>query len=409
MAGGIQHQGIDWDGILDTYFRAQGAAEARNERKGQREFEDRRIKVAEAQEKRQAEREAREMAAEENRLRMAAAGGTAPGEPSPPPPGTDNEKRRRQFEFNAAQQVLRDPSAADRLEADAESIGAQVPGYRVQVAGDERPIEVPPDVVAARGSAEAAGVKVNAPSAEDLRKELQSSPAFKAAQEIKTARLKVIGAPKNSVGDMSRVYGLMKLQDPGSTVREGEYATAESLGGVSSKIGALYNKLVGGGSLTDAQRREIETEAGRLYRAQRTTLDPQLEQYRGLATSAGVAPEQVVLDIWGDQPQSRPRAIANEVAAGADLADPALPPGGGQPQGVPRQAKPQRRDPGGQPAPIVVNGTTPKQRIDQILAEGKLSPQGAVNKVRAEFKLSKDQAARLLGYANSAAVAGNAP
>jgi len=60
--------------------------------------------------------------------------------------------------------------------------------------------------------------------------------------------------PLASVADMAMIFAYMKMLDPGSTVREGEYATASNTTSVSDKMQNLYNLLVGGETLTPTQR-----------------------------------------------------------------------------------------------------------------------------------------------------------
>lgn len=58
-------------------------------------------------------------------------------------------------------------------------------------------------------------------------------------------------------GDIAAVTGYMKMLDPASTVREGEFATAENAGGVDSGIRNLYNRLLTGERLGAAERRDF--------------------------------------------------------------------------------------------------------------------------------------------------------
>ena len=57
--------------------------------------------------------------------------------------------------------------------------------------------------------------------------------------------------------DVAIVFRFMKLLDPESSVREQEQATARDLGGVPAWVGAMYNRLLGQGELTQDQRNSI--------------------------------------------------------------------------------------------------------------------------------------------------------
>lgn len=229
--------------------------------------------------------------------------------PAKDPASTAQANRQRAaFEFNAARQVMQDPTQAPAMAREAERMGADAPGEHLLLSEDLAGPQVFPDagdVATARGRAEATGAPIDAPSSTDLRKEVMGSPVFKAAQEVKTAWQKIQGAPPNPAGDISLLYGFMKLQDPGSTVREGEYATAANAQGVPEWVRLQWNKMVDGDKLGDAQRRQFKNEAGRLYSSQRRTLDPQLGEYRRIAQQEGVDPDSVVLDVWGARAQSQ--------------------------------------------------------------------------------------------------------
>lgn len=59
---------------------------------------------------------------------------------------------------------------------------------------------------------------------------------------------------------IAAVFKFMKANDPNSTVREGEYATAEQASGVPAQVRNFYNKLVTGESLTKEQIQQfVET------------------------------------------------------------------------------------------------------------------------------------------------------
>jgi hypothetical protein len=57
----------------------------------------------------------------------------------------------------------------------------------------------------------------------------------------------------------------MKMLDPGSVVREGEFATAQNAGGVDAKVYNLYNQLMTGERLKPDQRKMFTKQAESLY------------------------------------------------------------------------------------------------------------------------------------------------
>lgn len=130
----------------------------------------------------------------------------------------------------------------------------------------------------------------------DLRKEFLGLPATKDMQTIDIAYNKIQNAAKtpSAANDMAIVFNFMKLQDPGSTVREGEYATAENARGVDQKLIGDYNKIVSGQRLSPDQRNMFLNSASNTYNASLQAYNKMAEQYKGLAKKGNLSPENVV-------------------------------------------------------------------------------------------------------------------
>ncbi len=135
-----------------------------------------------------------------------------------------------------------------------------------------------------------------------LRKEFQGLPVFKDTMNLASAYEKISTASPTAAGDMSLVFGYMKILDPGSTVREGEYANAKNAGGVPDRIISIYNGAKNGQILTDAQRAAFKKEAQGVFEAQLKKYRQVAEQYKGLAGRQGARPDDVVLDFGYQQP-----------------------------------------------------------------------------------------------------------
>lgn len=123
---------------------------------------------------------------------------------------------------------------------------------------------------AARAQAEAnqiaAGVipAEKRPDAEaKFRKEY--SDQTKGYQEVKSAYGRVKASEDSAVGDLSLIFGYMKMLDPGSVVREGEFATAQNAAGVPERIQNIYNKVISGERLNAGQRKAFKGQAEKLY------------------------------------------------------------------------------------------------------------------------------------------------
>lgn len=69
----------------------------------------------------------------------------------------------------------------------------------------------------------------------------------------------------SAAGDMSLIFAFMRMLDPASTVREGEFALAEQTRGFHENIWNTYNKAVTGERLTDTQRNNFLSQAMSMY------------------------------------------------------------------------------------------------------------------------------------------------
>lgn len=123
--------------------------------------------------------------------------------------------------------------------------------------------------------------------------------------------------------DIGLIYGFMKVQDPGSTVREGEYATAEQAAGIPARVLQLYNKAKDGQKLTPAMRQQfLQTatqgaeQANESVRRRATEMIPTL-------TRMGVNPSDVIVSPFSGLlgGAEKPRAASQRPVAGGDTAN----------------------------------------------------------------------------------------
>jgi hypothetical protein len=87
----------------------------------------------------------------------------------------------------------------------------------------------------------------------------------KVYQDVKASYGRVISADDNAVGDLSLIFGYMKMLDPGSVVREGEFATAQNAAGVPERVLNVYNRVASGERLSPSQRAAFKNQAERLF------------------------------------------------------------------------------------------------------------------------------------------------
>jgi hypothetical protein len=113
--------------------------------------------------------------------------------------------------------------------------------------------------------------------------------------------IKTSGGEPSAAGDMSLIFGYMKLLDPGSTVREGEYANAQNAGGVPDRVVASYNKLINGQILSDSQRKDFLGQAKKQYDSRLGEYGGLKKSYAQLAKEYGLDPKRVVVEF--DMPE----------------------------------------------------------------------------------------------------------
>ena len=115
---------------------------------------------------------------------------------------------------------------------------------------------------------------------------------------IAQAYNKVAAAAKDpsAAGDLSLIFGYMKILDPASVVREGEFATAQNAAGIPTQVGNLYNKVLSGERLSETQRADFINQARNLVKSQKGQLDTFNKTYTDIATNYQLDPNKIIID-----------------------------------------------------------------------------------------------------------------
>lgn len=115
-------------------------------------------------------------------------------------------------------------------------------------------------------------------------------------RDIALAYNKIIASASDpsAAGDIALIINYMKMLDPGSVVREGEFATAANAGGVEDSVRARYNSVVNGERLSVEQRQDFVNASGRVLQPYRDQFEATKSRYSTLATEQGLQPSQVV-------------------------------------------------------------------------------------------------------------------
>jgi hypothetical protein len=130
----------------------------------------------------------------------------------------------------------------------------------------------------------------------DLRGEFQAQ--VKPFIDLNQAYQKIETAAKNpsAAGDISLIFGFMKVLDPTSVVREGEFATASNAGGVSDTVRNLYNKALNGERLGENIRSDFLNQSRNIVESQRQLSKDLIDRYTEVAKNYKLDPNQIVYD-----------------------------------------------------------------------------------------------------------------
>jgi hypothetical protein len=127
----------------------------------------------------------------------------------------------------------------------------------------------------------------------------------------------------SAANDIALIFAYMKILDPTSAVREGEFATAANAGGIPQRIWALYNNLQRGDKLTPEQRNDFLSSAYGLVRSQHRNAQRIVDRYGRLAQGYGVNPNAVADNplSWAIAPKVKNQQEFDRLAPGTLFED----------------------------------------------------------------------------------------
>jgi hypothetical protein len=208
-------------------------------------------------------------------------------------------------------------TAAERGAQNATPLLTETPEYKARVASAEtgaREAAQMPFVGPKAAAAEAATLPYAGPRAAAVANAQQAAQApgqgyarenglrdeftkltgdFRVVQDAYNKIGEAAKAPTGA-GDMSLLYSYVKLLDPGSVVRESEFATAAASGSFGERIQGLVNRVISGERLPETLRKDFLDQAKGIYTAQKRGYDNVTDQYTELAKRYGLKPENVV-------------------------------------------------------------------------------------------------------------------
>jgi hypothetical protein len=148
---------------------------------------------------------------------------------------------------------------------------------------------------------------------QDLRKEVNAQLKPYAEVGDMWAKVRQAGQNPTAANDLALIFGYMKILDPGSVVREGEFANAQNSAGVPDRLRATYNNLLRGERLTEVQRQDFLRSAYGAVQSQVPRVQSVVDYYTNVASAVGVKPEAIIRNPLKD-------AIVPKVTNDADYA-----------------------------------------------------------------------------------------
>lgn len=123
-----------------------------------------------------------------------------------------------------------------------------------------------------------------------MRKEL--SDRLKEPRQVLTMyqNLEKAATAPSAANDLSLIFSYMKMLDPGSVVREQEFANAQNAAGVPDQVRNMFNKLQNGERLNENQRRQFLASAAQVAGTARDQVTSLSREYQSLADQYGYDP-----------------------------------------------------------------------------------------------------------------------
>jgi hypothetical protein len=181
-------------------------------------------------------------------------------------------------QFKAREEELRAAYAPQRVKIEVERLGAELGLTRAQI-GQAAAAAAASRASAAASSAAQQAAKAQADMARagllppaqraeaEAKLRAEYSKETKVFQDVRESYRRVNVSEDNAVGDLALIFGFMKMLDPGSVVREGEFATAQNAAGVPERVQSLYNRALRGERLTASQRAAFKGQAKQVFGA----------------------------------------------------------------------------------------------------------------------------------------------
>jgi len=140
----------------------------------------------------------------------------------------------------------------------------------------------------------------------DLRKEFLSQS--KEYQKVRDSYTRVVGSTRDPspAGDLSLIFNYMKMLDPGSVVRESEFATAAATGSYGQRIQASVQRVLSGERLAPEMRKDFVSKAAVLIQGMQDQHFKRERNYNSIALKNNLPVDEVVVDITAPTEKEKP-------------------------------------------------------------------------------------------------------
>lgn len=130
-----------------------------------------------------------------------------------------------------------------------------------------------------------------------MRQEYQTQSKEFQKQTDAYGRLLAAGTEPSAAGDLALIFNYMKILDPGSVVRESEFANAAATGSLGERAQAAVSKIAKGERLSDEMRRDFLDRGKKLFEQARKQQAGRVDSYTMLSNEQGLNPRMVIVPI----------------------------------------------------------------------------------------------------------------
>ena len=154
----------------------------------------------------------------------------------------------------------------------------------------------------AAATRDAAKITAGVAETTGLRKEFADLPEVRKFKNAIPAYQAIVQAAKinNPQADINLIYGLAKLYDPDSVVREGEYDTIANSQSIPEWLKGQAQRLAGGGKLTTETKSQIVEQANIRINSYKGEYDGARTGYEGITKARGLPTEGVFAPVGRD-------------------------------------------------------------------------------------------------------------